>query len=76
MQIEYLPKKRFEVLTVEKRQPGSVPAVGNPGPVPAQKFVSEFIGSIVQKVNNLQIKNDCAGTDHGLSTAGTDPDRR
>ena len=25
---------------------------------------------------NLQIINDCAGTDHGLPTAGTDPGRR
>ena len=25
---------------------------------------------------NLQIKNDCAGTDPGLQTAGTDPGRR
>ena len=24
---------------------------------------------------NLQIKNDCAGTDPGLQTAGTDPGR-
>ena len=25
---------------------------------------------------NLQIINDCAGTDPGLQIAGTDPDRR
>ena len=27
-------------------------------------------------VMNLQIINDCAGTDSGLPTAGTDPGRR
>ena len=43
--------KKLKMITNLYRRPGSVPAVSNPGSVPAQPFmICKFIASIVQNV--------------------------